>query len=273
MSKEYMDINKRLRVPMNSRPKLIQIPSPHVQSPESLGASTIDRSFVGKLKLGNGFSFEGTSYFPQSVLVSDALLYYGKGNVTKAMCQKLDTKEVSGKVVFCDNNNSSDILGQIIEVQGAGASVGIFVTEMPDLEPFMYSFPSTILKNGSGTRVKDYTTGASKATVKSMRFAITRLGTKHAPQVAKFSSRGPNPVSPGILKPDILAPGVDILAAYVPNRPFMEEGAYKLTTDYALLSGTSMAAPHLAGAAALLIEGCSPRLDPGSNTLSSDDYC
>ncbi|KAK2971856.1 hypothetical protein RJ640_000873 [Escallonia rubra] len=218
----------------------------------TVGASTIDRSFVGKLKLGNGFSLEGTSYFPQSVLVSDVLLYYGKGNVTKAMCQKLDPKEVSGKVVFCDNNNSSDILGQIIEVQGAGASVGIFVTEMPDLEPFLYSFPSLILKNGSGTKVKDYTTAASKATVKTMRFAITRLGTKHAPQVAKFSSRGPNPVSPGILKPDILAPGVDILAAYVPNRPFMEEGAYKLTTDYALLSGTSMAAPHLAGAAALL---------------------
>ncbi|KAK3029463.1 hypothetical protein RJ639_037748 [Escallonia herrerae] len=135
----------------------------------TVGASTIDRSFVGKLKLGNGFSLEGTSYFPQSVLVSDVLLYYGKGNVTKAMCQKLDSKEVSGTVVFCDNNNSSDILGQIIEVQGAGASVGIFVTEMPDLEPFLYSFPSLILKNGSGTKVKNYTTGASKATVKSMR--------------------------------------------------------------------------------------------------------
>ncbi|KAK2971864.1 hypothetical protein RJ640_000881 [Escallonia rubra] len=37
----------------------------------TVGASTIDRSFVGKLKLGNGFSLEGTSYFPQSVLVSD----------------------------------------------------------------------------------------------------------------------------------------------------------------------------------------------------------
>ncbi|KAK2998651.1 hypothetical protein RJ639_024321 [Escallonia herrerae] len=127
----------------------------------TVGASTIGRSFVGTLKLGNGISLKGTSYFPQSVLVSDALLYYGKGNVTKAMCQNLDTEEVSGEVVFCDNNNGSDILGQINEVQRAGASAGIFVAEMADY-PVLYSFPSLVLKIGSGTKVKDYATGAMK---------------------------------------------------------------------------------------------------------------
>ncbi|KAK3028307.1 hypothetical protein RJ639_037484 [Escallonia herrerae] len=135
----------------------------------TVGASTIDRSFVGTLKLGNGFSFEGT------VFVSDALLYYGKGNVTKAMCQNLDTEEVSGKVVFCDNNNDRDILLQVNEVRRAGACAGIFVAEMADLDPVLYSFPSLVLKIGSGTKVKDYATGAMIATVKSMRFAIARL--------------------------------------------------------------------------------------------------
>ncbi|KAK7848156.1 subtilisin-like protease sbt1.5 [Quercus suber] len=49
-----------------------------------------------------------------------------------------------------------------------------------------------------------------------MSFVLTRLGTKPAPQVAIFSSKGPNPISPRVLKPDIIAPGVDVLAAYVP---------------------------------------------------------
>jgi subtilisin family serine protease len=62
--------------------------------------------------------------------------------------------------------------------------------------------------------------------------------------VAPFSSRGPTP--DGMVKPDLLAPGVDVLSA-LPD------------ATYGRLSGTSMATPHIAGVVALMWSA-NPRL-------------
>ncbi|URE16245.1 Peptidase inhibitor I9 [Musa troglodytarum] len=68
----------------------------------------------------------------------------------------------------------------------------------------------------------------------------TIIGENRAPIVAGFSSRGPSYIQPEILKPDILAPGVNIIAAW--------------REAFNIISGTSMACPHVAGIAALLRE-------------------
>lgn len=77
-----------------------------------------------------------------------------------------------------------------------------------------------------------------------------KFGAQPSPAVASFSSRGPSLRNGGILKPDIIAPGANILSAWPTKVGSGPDGSS--TLDLNFLSGTSMATAHLSGIVALL---------------------
>ena len=101
-----------------------------------------------------------------------------------------------------------------------------------------------MLSRAAGLKIKAYINSTSKPTATILFKGTVLFGKSSAPMVAIFSSRGPSVASSGILKPDIIGPGVNILAAWPPLG--------MNSTRFFIDSGTSMSCPHLSGIAALL---------------------
>ncbi|KAF2298925.1 hypothetical protein GH714_029156 [Hevea brasiliensis] len=91
--------------------------------------------------------------------------------------------------------------------------------------------PATHVSFAAGLKIKAYI-NSTKTPTATILFKGTVIGDPLSPAVTSFSSRGPSLASPGILKPDIIGPDTK--------------------STFNILSGTSMACPHLSGIAALL---------------------
>ncbi|KAF8009932.1 hypothetical protein BT93_J0801 [Corymbia citriodora subsp. variegata] len=221
----------------------------------TVGASSIDRSIKATAQLGNGLEFDGeTLYQPHDfhpgllplfyLKVDDGIQDCGPGSL------RFRSDDIRGKVVVCDSGSTEPVVaGQ--EVKDRGGAGMIFLNRPPDgytTQVYKHVLPAVVVSYVAGEEIKRYINKTSAATA-TILFKGTHInGRSAAPAVASFSSRGPNSQSQGILKPDIIGPGLNILAGW----PFPLDNSTNLKHAFNVVSGTSMSCPHLSGVAALL---------------------
>ncbi|KAL6495444.1 hypothetical protein OROGR_030007 [Orobanche gracilis] len=216
----------------------------------TVAASSTNRRFLAQVRLGDGTVLSGASLLPYSQKPSKhLLLFYGR-NCTSG---SLSTQLVKGKTVICDRrgNNTRLAKGDVVNrVGGAAMILANLENQGEDTLEDAQVLPTVSLGALASDVIRKYANASSNATS-----AFTFQGETYdnrAPVVSAFSSRGPNSVDPNVIKPDVTAPGLNILAAWPSNLSPTQVETDRRRVRFNMLSGTSMSCPHVTGLIALL---------------------
>jgi subtilisin family serine protease len=228
-------------------------PSPWLTT---VAAGTHNRNGEGSVTLGNAATYYGASVAtPVGAPLLDAVSagLPGADPTAVRLCYAaidnggvavLDPAKVAGKIVVCDRGVTARVNKSLAVKEAGGVGMLLVNTSVNSLNADFHSVPTVHLQSTDRTAVKAYA-ATSGATAAISQAAI--VYNVAAPLTASFSSRGPLRAGGGdVLKPDLIAPGQDILAGVAPPG-----NAGRL---FDLYSGTSMSSPHVAGLAALIKE-------------------
>ncbi|GAA5201355.1 S8 family serine peptidase [Microbacterium jejuense] len=172
-----------------------------------------------------------------------------------ALCQlgTLDAAKAAGKIVICDRGVNARVEKSQAVAEAGGTGMVLVNVTPGSLDNDFHSVPTVHLQNTHRAALLDYVHTATNPTVTLVGANVTGVETP-TPQIAGFSSRGPILADGSdVIKPDVSAPGVAILAA-TDNGP-------KEKPTFGIMSGTSMSSPHVAGLGALYL-GVHPKAAP-----------
>jgi subtilisin family serine protease len=227
----------------------------------SVGASTHNRAFVNSLTSMSG----GASAAPANMRGRSVTSGYGPAKIVYAgdfgfpLCGDgpgAPTGEAAinpfppgtfhGEIVVCDRGTYGRV-EKASNVAEGGAGGFVLANDKASGDSLIgdaYAIPGLGISYANGVTLKAWLASGTGHTA-SIAGTTADLAATNGDVMASFSSRGPNKPVPGVIKPDITAPGVDILAAINTTNPTSPP-------EFGVLSGTSMSSPHMTGAAALM---------------------
>ncbi|GLT65190.1 hypothetical protein SLA2020_376340 [Shorea laevis] len=225
----------------------------------TVGAGTLDRDFPVSVALGNGKKYSGVSLYNGKTISNSMVPIVYAANVSNSssgnLCLSgtLIPDKVAGKIVVCDRGGSARVRKGLVvkEAGGVGMILANTDTYGEELIADAHILPSSAVGEKTGDAIKKYIFTEANRTA-TIGPGSTELGVQPSPVVAAFSSRGPNPITLAILKPDIIAPGVNILAGWTGAAAPTGFDEDKRRVNFNIISGTSMSCPHVSGLAALL---------------------
>jgi subtilisin family serine protease len=224
----------------------------------TVGASTTDRHFISDITLsaGNGdvLGLHGASVTGGISTPTD-VIFPPAGS--ELCLTPFAPGTFSGEIVICQRGVIARVAKSFNVSAGGAGGMLLYNPVLQGLATDNHFIPSVHLESGEGVALLDFMGTHTGVTA---TFTQGEAKTVQGDVMAAFSSRGGPGQTLGISKPDVTAPGVQILAAH---SPLPEDVTGGLPGQlFQSIQGTSMSAPHVAGAAAL-VKAAHPDWGPG----------
>lgn len=232
----------------------------------TVAASTADRAFKNTINVtadgGATLSLIGVS-LTAGISTPTPLVSAGDAPYNDPFCANATPDGAfTGKIVICERGLGIGRIQKGFNVKQRGA-VGMILynnaANVTDQETDNHYLPASHIQFADGQTLLSFL--ASHTNVMATLTAGA-TATQQGDVMASFSSRGGPGQTLGVSKPDVTAPGVQILAGNTPQPARAATGAQPAGELFQAIAGTSMSSPHVAGSAAL-IKALHPNWTPG----------